>query len=72
MLFNPVKFISFFSLLIIISCASYEEDFEINDTSKYTVEKDIVWASPEGFDLTLDIYTPLISQEPRPVLVIFH
>ena len=59
-------------MLAIISCGSNKEDFEINDVSKYKVEKDIVWASPEGFDLTLDIYSPLISLEPRPVLVIFH
>lgn len=72
MLFNTLKYISFLSLLAIISCGSNKEDFEINDASKYKVEKDIVWASPEGFDLTLDIYSPLISLEPRPVLVIFH
>lgn len=30
----------------------------------YTVEKDIVWASPDGFELTMDIYTPILGRIP--------
>lgn len=38
----------------------------------YTVAKDVVWASPGGFDLTMDIYTPNTGKKKYPVLVIFH
>jgi acetyl esterase len=41
-------------------------------THQYRVEKDITWASPEGFDLTLDIYIPETGKESYPVLIIFH
>lgn len=34
--------------------------------------KDIVWASPKGFDLTLDIAAPETKTKAKPVLVIFH
>ena len=43
-----------------------------NDPSKYTVAKDILWASPGGFDLTMDIYTPKSGRNLYPVVVIFH
>jgi len=36
------------------------------------VKKDIVFASPEGFDLTMDIYTPKTGKQSYPVLVIIH
>lgn len=34
--------------------------------------RDIVWASPKGFDLTLDITVPQTETKARPVLVILH
>ncbi len=34
--------------------------------------KDIVWASPKGFDLTLDIAVPETKTKGKAVLVIFH
>ena len=34
--------------------------------------QDIVWASPKGFDLTLDIAVPQLADEPLPTLIIFH
>lgn len=34
--------------------------------------KDVVWASPKGFDLTLDILVPDTELEKKPVLVIIH
>ena len=34
--------------------------------------KDILWASPKGFDLTLDIAAPDTKTKNKPVLVIFH
>ena len=38
----------------------------------YTVAKDVLWASPDGFDLTMDIYTPTTGKGPYPVIVMFH
>lgn len=34
--------------------------------------RDITWASPRGFDLTLDIAAPETNTKAKPVLVIFH
>ncbi|WP_420386026.1 carboxylesterase family protein [Roseivirga sp.] len=36
------------------------------------VKKDVLFASPEGFDLTMDIYTPQTGKSSYPVLVIIH
>ena len=33
---------------------------------------DVTWASPEGFDLTMDIYTPNTGRTNYPVIVMFH
>lgn len=58
----------FFSLLVLPllvgAQAGLSNDFE--------VEEDVLWASPEGFSLTMDIYTPKTGRETYPVLVIFH
>lgn len=34
--------------------------------------KDLRWASPKGFDLTMDIYTPQTGKASYPVVVFFH
>ncbi len=34
--------------------------------------KDVVWANPKGFNLTLDIAIPETKTKAKPVLVIFH
>ena len=34
--------------------------------------RDIIWASPKGFNLTLDIAIPSLKTKGKPVLVIFH
>ena len=38
----------------------------------FQISSDILWASPEGFDLTMDIYTPNTGKKNYPVVVIFH
>jgi acetyl esterase/lipase len=43
-----------------------------DDPQKYTVVKDVLWASPNGFDLTVDIYTPNSGKSSYPVVVMFH
>lgn len=40
--------------------------------TSYTKSTDVPWASPEGFDLTMDIYTPNLELESYPVIVMFH
>jgi acetyl esterase/lipase len=59
--------------LLSISCSGQQPELlENNDPSKYTVAKDVLWASPGGFDLTMDIYTPGSGRDAYPVLMIFH
>lgn len=40
--------------------------------NEFELTEDVVWASPDGFDLTMDIYTPKTGKDSYPVLVIFH
>ncbi len=63
-----VLFLSF----LITSCAEKPELLANNNPDKYTVVKDVQWASPDGFPLTMDIYTPKTGKETYPVIVIFH
>lgn len=42
------------------------------DVNSYSVAEDVVWSSPGGFDLTMDIYTPSTGKDSYPVLVIYH
>lgn len=55
-----------FSLAMLVCFFGYSQNL------KYTLTKDIVWASPEGFDLTMDIYHFPQTAKPLPVLVILH
>ena len=69
------EFLKNFSILVLfffLGCSPNEDNINFNDTNKYIIEKDIVWASPKGFDLTLDIYSPSKKEEAVPVLIIFH
>lgn len=38
----------------------------------FSVVEDILWSSPKGFDLTMDIYTPETGKENYPVIVMYH
>lgn len=42
------------------------------DTHEFRVVKNVKWASPKGFDLTMDIYIPNTGKSSYPVLVIYH
>ena len=57
---------------LLFACAEPQMPKAYNDSSKYTVAKDVLWASPDGFDPTMDIYTPTSGQASYPVLMIFH
>ncbi|NID08995.1 alpha/beta hydrolase [Fibrivirga algicola] len=39
---------------------------------KFTKASDVVWASPNGFKLTMDVYTPNTGKKSYPVIVMFH
>ena len=43
---------------VLFGCAAPEISTSHNDPNKYVVAADVLWASPDGFDLTMDIYTP--------------
>ena len=60
-------------LCSITACSTKNPELlENNDPGKYTVANDVLWASPDGFDLTMDIYTPASGKDAYPVLMIFH
>jgi acetyl esterase len=58
--------------LLTASCASKPLPLAHNNPDHYRVAQDIHWASPDGFALTMDIYTPRSGRGPYPVLMIFH
>jgi len=47
---------------------------EMMPSQKHGVTKasDIKWASPRGFDLTMDIYTPQTGRKKYPVIIMYH
>ena len=59
-------------LVPFLSCSASPELEKNNDPKKYRVARDVLWASPGGFDLTMDIYTPKSDRESYPVVVMFH
>ncbi len=68
------------SLAMFISLLNFSCDKpdDIPDVDKppgvplYEKASDILWASPRGFDLTMDIYTPIKTRQTYPVIIIFH
>lgn len=56
----------------LLSCAKQPELKEHNNPDNYTLVPDILWASPNEFDLTMDIYTPRTGKEAYPVIIMFH
>jgi acetyl esterase len=71
--FNAKAGVFYLALLFsLLACSKNPQLIENNDPDKYTVANDVLWASPEGFDLTMDIYTPKTGDAPYPVVVMFH
>ena len=52
--------------------SKYSLDKKINNPDSYNFTKDLIWCSPDGFDLTMDIYSPKKPEKPLPVIVMFH
>ena len=50
----------------------YSLDKNINNKKNYFLSNNVIWASPKGFDLAMDIYTPTKEGDSFPVLVMFH
>ena len=71
-LVSLIIFVSSFIVFFAIDGSKDPQLLSNNDPSKYVLVEDIIWASPEGMDLTLDIYTPISKKESYPVLIIFH
>lgn len=59
-----------FLLFVTTSCRTTSS---VSTTDKpFSLTSDLLWASPEGFDLTMDIYTPNTGKKSYPVIVMFH
>jgi len=58
--------------LALASCSDPPELIQNNDPDRYTLVEDVLWASPGGFDLTMDVYTPRSGEDSYPVVVMFH
>ena len=58
--------------ILLLGCAAPNEPLTHNDPSRYTVAANVPWSAPEGFDLSMDIYTPRSGKASYPVLVMFH
>jgi acetyl esterase/lipase len=67
---NPISCLAI--TFFLFSCSENPELGQNNNPGKYSVSKDILWASPDGFDLTMDIYTPTSGRESYPVVIMFH
>ena len=71
-LVSLIIFVSSFIVFFAIDGSKDPQLLSNNDPSKYVLVEDVIWASPKGMDLTLDIYTPISKKESYPVLIIFH
>lgn len=40
----------------------------INNEKNYSLSKNLVWASPKGFDLAMDIYSPTKEGDSFPAI----
>jgi len=62
---NKMKYI-FVTALLIISTSLFAQPVE------YEKYDNVLFASPEDFDLTMDIYVPQTGKDSYPVLIIWH
>lgn len=73
---KPSSILLFLFLLLTISCGEKVNTVDPNTPTPvgqtFSKASDIKWASPNGFDLTMDIYTPNTNKTSYPVIVIFH
>lgn len=71
---KTIRLLPIFTLAFLIftttSCRTTSSTSTTN--APFTKTSDLLWASPEGFDLTMDIYTPNTGKKSYPVIVMFH
>jgi acetyl esterase len=75
MLFAPCrKLFALLAMTLLAACASVNNPppESARVAHPVTVHKAIKWASPQGHDLTLDIYVPDTGKASYPVVVVFH
>ena len=69
----PSALVLFVAIVFALSSCSEPPELEQNnDPARYALAEDVLWASPDGFDLTMDIYTPKSGRDAYPVIVMFH
>ena len=66
------RVVSFLIVLLLSACSAKPELLANNNPNHYSVAQDVLWASADGIDLTMDIYTPTSGAGPYPVIVMFH
>jgi acetyl esterase len=49
-----------------------EKIAKLNVMNQYTVVRDVEWARPKGFSLTMDVYVPQTGKNSYPVIIIYH
>ncbi|TRZ45994.1 alpha/beta hydrolase [Robertkochia solimangrovi] len=59
-------------LSLLFICGMFFTYAQTDTTHEIKIKKDIQWSSPEGYDLTMDIYTPDSGMSSYPVLIIYH
>lgn len=64
---RAIFFIGLFGLILSLTVQA-----QVAKKHEFGLKKDIVFASPEGFDLTLDVYTPKTNKSSYPILMIIH
>lgn len=62
---------SLLAMLLMVGCSENDTPAPVVKEA-YTKANDILWASPKGFDLTMDIYTPTSGKASYPVIVMYH
>ncbi len=63
-----ITFLIIITSMLLFSCGGGTVEY----AHEFKKESNILWASPDGFDLTMDIYTPQTGKSSYPVLIIYH
>ncbi|WP_417362615.1 alpha/beta hydrolase [Galbibacter sp.] len=57
---------------LLLFCLPLISNGQNNIPDNYTLHSDVLWASPKGYDLSMDIYSPTNAHQSYPVLIIYH
>ncbi|PHI20393.1 lipase [Lewinellaceae bacterium SD302] len=61
-----------FFLQLAVSCKTTKPASANAAPHDFSKAADVNWASPRGFDLTMDIYTPDTGKKSYPVIIMYH